>query len=149
MDPREKVSDSPVGWVAAHARRYVKSDGASGHKWYGKDTLLLTTRGRKTGRLRRTPLIYGRDGERYIVVASNGGKKNHPCWYLNLVEHPEVGLQVGADRFTGRAHTATTEEKPRLWKLMASILPQYNTFQKKTVRDIPVVIVEPVRSSAT
>ena len=145
MEPWEEVSDSPVGWVAAHARRYVRTDGASGHKWYGKDTLLLTTRGRKTGRLRRTPLIYGRDGDLYVVVASNGGKKNHPFWYLNLVEHPEVGLQVGAYRFTGLAHTATAEEKPRLWKLMSSVLPQYNSFQRQTARDIPVVIVEAFR----
>ena len=142
MDPREEVSDSPVGWVAAHARRYVKSDGTSGHKWYGKDTLLLTTRGRRTGRLRRTPLIYGRDEERYVVVASNGGKKKHPLWYLNLVENPEVGLQVGEDRFIARARPATPGEKPRLWKLMVEILPQYNSFQRQTIRDIPVVIFE-------
>jgi deazaflavin-dependent oxidoreductase (nitroreductase family) len=87
-------------------------------------------------------LIYGTDGDRYLLVASNGGAAKHPSWYLNLVEHPEVQLQVGADKFAARARTATTEEKPRLWRLMAAILPQYDSYQKRTRRDIPVVIVE-------
>lgn len=141
--------DSPTGWVAQHIRRYLKTDGRSGHKWYGMNTLLLTTRGRKTGKLRRTALIYGLDGDRYLVVASNGGAPNHPSWYLNLVVHPEVELQVGAAKFAARARTATAEEKPRLWQLMASILPQYNSYQEKAGRDIPVVIVERASGSLT
>jgi deazaflavin-dependent oxidoreductase (nitroreductase family) len=128
--------------VAKHIRRYVETDGESGHRWNGKDTLLITTRGRRSGRLRRTALIYGRDGDRYLVVASQGGAPNHPSWYLNLVHEPEVELQVGADRFAARARTATQKEKPRLWRLMAAILPEYDRFQKKTSRDIPVVILE-------
>ena len=82
------VTDSPVGWVNAHVRRYVESGGASGHRWSGTDTLLLTTRGRRTGLLRRTALIYGRDDDRFVVVGSNGGKAVHAsppprifqCW---------------------------------------------------------------------
>jgi deazaflavin-dependent oxidoreductase (nitroreductase family) len=142
MGRQEQVFDSPAGWVARHIRRYVESDGRRGHKWGGKDALLLTTRGRRSGKLRRTALIYGTDGDRYLLVASNGGAAKHPSWYLNLVEHPEVQLQVGADTFAARARTATTEEKPRLWRLMAAILPQYDSYQKRTRRDIPVVIVE-------
>jgi len=142
MGRQEEVFDSPAGWVARHIRRYVESDGMRGHKWGGKDALLLTTRGRRSGKLRRTALIYGTDGDRYLLVASNGGAAKHPSWYLNLVEHPEVQLQVGADKFAARARTATTEEKPRLWRLMAAILPQYDSYQKRTRRDIPVVIVE-------
>jgi deazaflavin-dependent oxidoreductase (nitroreductase family) len=142
--PREEILDSPTGWVAKHVRRYVETDGRSGHRWYGKDTLLLTTRGRRSGRLRRTALIYGREGDRYLVVASNGGARDHPAWYLNLADHPEVELQVGPEKFTARARTATAEEKPRLWRLMASIFPQYNSYQKKAGRDIPVVILEHV-----
>jgi deazaflavin-dependent oxidoreductase (nitroreductase family) len=142
MAAPEEVTDSPTGWVAKHVRRYVESGGASGHRWYGKDTLLLTTRGRKSGKLRRTALIYGRDGDRYLLVASNGGAAKHPSWYLNLVEHPEVQLQVGADRFAGRARRASPEEKRRLWPLMVSILPRYDSYQQKTSRDIPLVIVE-------
>lgn len=79
-DEQNEITDSPVEWVADHVRRYVTSGGKSGHRWSGLDTLLITTRGRKTGVLRRTALIYGRDGERYIVVASNGGKPKNPAW---------------------------------------------------------------------
>jgi deazaflavin-dependent oxidoreductase (nitroreductase family) len=143
MSPPEEVKDSPTGWVASHIRRYVDSDGDNGHEWRpGVHTLLLTTRGRRSGKLRRTALIYGRDGDRYLVVASVGGAAKHPAWYLNLVEHPEVEVQVGAERFAARARTATVEEKPRLWSLMAGIWPAYDSYQKKTRRDIPVVILE-------
>ena len=143
MSPPEEVKDSPTGWVASHIRRYVDSDGDNGHEWRpGVYTLLLTTRGRRSGKLRRTALIYGRDGDRYLVVASIGGAAKHPAWYLNLVEHPEVEVQVGPERFTARARTATVEEKPRLWSLMAGIWPSYDGYQKKTGRDIPVVILE-------
>jgi deazaflavin-dependent oxidoreductase (nitroreductase family) len=143
MEPDEQVVDSPEGWVARHIRRYVDSDGATGHEWRpGVFTLLLTTRGRRSGVWRRTALIYGRDGDRYVVVASLGGSARHPAWYLNLREHPEVRVQVGPDRFTATARTATADEKPRLWALMTSIYPAYEGFQRKTRRDIPVVILE-------
>jgi deazaflavin-dependent oxidoreductase (nitroreductase family) len=139
----EEVLDSPEGWVARHIRRYVASDGANGHEWRpGVFTLLLTTRGRRSGKLRRTALIYGRDGDRYLVVASLGGSARHPAWYLNLVEHPEVEVQVGAERFAATARPASAEEKPRLWALMTAIYPTYQSFQRKTRRDIPVVILE-------
>jgi len=141
---REEIVDSPTGWVARHVRRYVETDGRSGHKWNGRQTLLLTTRGRKSGKLRRTALIYGQDGDRYLLVASNGGARNHPFWYLNLTAQPEVQVQVGADKFTARARTAGAAEKPRLWRLMAAIWPDYDRYQKRTSRDIPVVIVERV-----
>ena len=143
MAPHEEVTDSPTGWVAKHIHRYVETDGREGHEWRGVPTLLLTTRGRKSGKLRRTALIYGKDGEeRYLLVASKGGAPEHPSWYLNLTEHPEVEVQVGADKFAARARTADAQEKPRLWQVMASIWPDYNGYQKKTGRDIPVVIVE-------
>ncbi len=143
MAPQEEVTDSPTGWVAEHVDRYVETDGREGHEWRGVPTLLLTTRGRKSGKLRRTALIYGKDGEeRYLLVASKGGAPEHPSWYLNLVAHPEVEVQVGPDKFVARARTADAREKPRLWQLMTSIWPDYDVYQKKTGRDIPVVIVE-------
>lgn len=147
MTSQEEVFESPTGWVARHVRRYVETDGRSGHRWGGAHTLLLTTRGRKSGKLRRTALIYGRDGDRYLVVASKGGAKKHPSWYLNLTENPEVQVQVGADRFAARALTATAEEKLRLWRLMASIWPEYERYQAKTKREIPVVVVARVGST--
>jgi deazaflavin-dependent oxidoreductase (nitroreductase family) len=141
----EEVIDSPVGWVNQHIRGYVESDGEKGHRWRGVDTLLLTTRGRKSGKLRRTALIYGRDGDRFVVVASKGGAKKHPEWYLNLVENPEVEVQVGAEKFKARARPASPDEKPKLWHLMTSIWTEYDSYQARTKREIPVVILEPLR----
>jgi len=138
----EEVFDSPSGWVAGHIREYVETGGEKGHEWRGVHTLLLTTRGRRSGKLRRTALIYGRDGDRYLVVASKGGAKKHPAWYLNLTENPDVEVQVGADTFSAKARPATAEEKPRLWGIMTSIWPDYDSYQRKTTRDIPVVILE-------
>ena len=126
----------PDGWVNSHIRRYVETDGRKGHKWYGLDTLLLTTRGRRSGKLRRTALIYGTDSDGFVVVGSNGGARKHPTWYVNLLKHPEVEVQVGAEKFLARARGATGEERARLWRMMASLFPQYDSYQKKTSREI-------------
>ena len=139
---QEKIYDSPSSWVRTHIQNYVETEGHKGHAWNGVYTLLLTTRGRKTGKLRRTALIYGQDGERYVVVASKGGHPFHPAWYLNLKENPEVQIQVAADKFTARAHTAAGAERERLWALMAEIWPDYIKYQGKTKREIPVVVLE-------
>lgn len=142
MQQNEEVLDSPTGWVAKHIRTYVESGGAKGHKFSGHDSLLLITRGRRTGKLRRTALYYGRDGDRYVLVASNGGKAHDPLWYLNLLEEPEVALQVGKDIFSARARPANEKEKPALWQMMVKIFPQYESYQRKAKREIPVIIVE-------
>ena len=140
----EQVIDNPRGWVADHIHEYVDSDGAKGHEWRDVKTLLLTTRGRKSGQLRRTALIYGRDGENYLVVASQGGAAKHPLWYQNLPSDPNVRLQVGADKFMAKARAASAEEKSGLWPVMTAIWPAYDDYQAKTARDIPVVILERV-----
>ena len=139
----EPYSTSPVGWVAEHVRAYLDSDGQDGHRYSGQDTLLLTTRGRRTGARRRTPLIYGRSGDAYVVVGSNGGHATHPAWYLNLVADPEVAVQVGAHRFTARARTAGPGERPALWALMAGQFGQYERYAATAGREIPVVVIEP------
>ena len=143
MGSNEEVYDSPKGWVKDHIKDYVESNGKNGHLWRGVHTLLLTTRGRKTGKLHRTALIYGQDGKNFLIVASNGGAPKHPNWYQNLVLDPKVEIQVGADKYTANARTASKEEKPRLWKLMAAIFPNYLDYQAKTTREIPVVTIEP------
>jgi deazaflavin-dependent oxidoreductase (nitroreductase family) len=143
LDWEQDVADSPSGWVREHVQRYARTNGESGHRWSGVNTLLLTTRGRKTGKLRRTALIYGRDGDRLVVVGSRGGHDKHPAWYLNLLEHPEVHVQVGAEKFVARAHTTSGAERSRLWDMMAAIWPQYEQYQQRTTREIPVVILEP------
>ena len=141
---QEEVFDSPTGWVAQHIKEYVESDGAKGHEWQGITTLLLTTRGRKSGKLRRSALIYGRDGTSYVIVGSTGGAPTHPSWYLNLVANPEVTVQVGAETFTARARTASGSERQRLWSMMAGIFPNYDAYQAKTEREIPIVVLDPI-----
>ena len=142
MADQEEVIDSSVGWVAKHVRRYIETDGKEGYHYNGMPTLLLTTRGRKSRKLYRTALAYGQDGDRYLLVASNGGADEDPSWYRNLAANPEVELQVKADKFTARARTASPEEKPPLWQIMLKVLPRYDQYQKKARRDIPLVILE-------
>ena len=132
------------GWIADHLKRYLATNGADGHLWNGVQTLLLTTTGRKSGAKQQLPLIYGRDGAHYVIVASRGGAPDHPGWYKNLVAHPEVKLQVAADRFAARARTATGDERTRLWQVMTKIWPAYDEYQGKTSRQIPVVVLERV-----
>ena len=138
----EEVLDSPNDWVAQHIRDYVQSNGRNGHLFRGVPTLLLTTRGRRSGVRRRTALIYGEAGDSYLVIASDGGAPKHPAWYLNLAEDPAVDVQIGAEIFPAWARIASDAEKPLLWQQMTAILPSYNTYQAKAARDIPLVILE-------
>jgi deazaflavin-dependent oxidoreductase (nitroreductase family) len=142
MPSKKQITDSPKGWVAKHIQDYVNTDGKKGHKWNGHLTLLLTIRGRKSGVLRRTALIYGTDDDNYLLVASNGGSDSHPNWYLNLLKDPKVELQVGAEKFKAKAKVASEEEKPRLWKIMTKVFPTYNRYQKNTEREIPLIVLE-------
>lgn len=142
----ERIYDSPTGWVARHIEDYVRTDGARGHRWHGADTLLLVTRGRKSGKLRRSALIYGQSGEHFVVVASRGGAAHHPQWYLNLSEDPEVSIQVGAQTFPARARTTEGTERESLWEMMARIWPAYDSYQARTDRQIPVVVLTPAKS---
>ena len=136
------AESAPRPWFADHVERYLETDGEDGHDWNGRPTLLLTTRGRKTGEAHTLPLIYGRDGDRLLVVASRGGAPNHPSWYLNLLADPEVDVQVKGDRFHARAHPAGPDEKPRLWQTMTTVFPDYAVYQTRTAREIPVVVLE-------
>ncbi|TDD36709.1 nitroreductase family deazaflavin-dependent oxidoreductase [Actinomadura sp. KC06] len=127
-----------------HVARYQETDGEEGHEWRGTVTLLLTTTGRHTRKERTTPLIYQLDGDAHIVVASDGGADDDPLWYKNIQADPEVKVQVKGDKFTARARTATQDEKPALWAKMTAVWPDYDVYQTKTSRDIPVVILERV-----
>ena len=142
MTDLDNPIDPEPGWQREHVERYVASDGADGHIWRdGVPTLLLTTVGRRSGQARRTPLIYGRDGDRYLIVASKGGSDDPPEWYRNLAADPRVRIQVGPDTFDATAHTATPEEKARLWPVMTAVWPDYDAYQTKTSRDIPLVVL--------
>jgi deazaflavin-dependent oxidoreductase (nitroreductase family) len=137
--------DATDDWQADHIRRYLATDGRDGHEWRpGVFTLLLTTLGRRSGRPRRSALIYGRDGDRFVVVASKGGAAQDPFWYRNLVADPQVRVQVMGDTFDATAEVAGADDRARLWPMMAGIWPAYDEYQNKTEREIPVVVLTPV-----
>jgi deazaflavin-dependent oxidoreductase (nitroreductase family) len=138
-----EVFDNPTGWVARHIRRYVESGGTSGHIFNGNDALLLTTRGRRTGRLRRTALYYGRDGERYVLAATALRDGGDPAWYLNLLHNPAVVVQVRSEIFAAIATPATASERPRLWGLMVETVPKYLDYERRAGRELRVVVIEP------
>jgi deazaflavin-dependent oxidoreductase (nitroreductase family) len=125
-----------------HVDRYRATGGAEGHDWRGTTALILTTTGRHSGEPRDAPLIYQKHGDDYLVVASKGGAPRPPAWYLNLQADPDVEVQVGPDRFRARARTATAEERPALWSIMTAVWPDYDRYQTKTSREIPVVVLE-------
>jgi deazaflavin-dependent oxidoreductase (nitroreductase family) len=136
-------------WAVEHVERYRASNGADGHIWTGFDgtgkfpCLLLTTTGRKSGEARTTPLIYGEDGGEFMIIASQGGRPDHPAWYKNILSNATVEFQVGPDIYSATARTATAEERARLWPMMAEIYPPYDAYQEKAAasREIPLVIL--------
>jgi proline iminopeptidase len=133
---------------AEHIRRYEETDGKEGHIWMnGAPTLVLTSTGRKSGQQRKTALIYQEAEGNYLVVASDGGAPNHPAWYLNLLAQPKVTVQVAADKFAATARTATAEERAKYWHLMTAVWRHYADYERKTTREIPLVVLEPVRSA--
>ncbi|MGO9975286.1 MAG: nitroreductase family deazaflavin-dependent oxidoreductase [Solirubrobacteraceae bacterium] len=125
-----------------HVDRYVATGGAEGHDWQGTTALILTTKGRRTGEERDSPLIYQPHGGAYVVVASKGGALDHPAWYKNLAADPHVRVQVLDDRFDAVARTAEGAEREELWKLMTQAWPAYDQYQTKTDREIPVVVLD-------
>ena len=126
-----------------HVKAYRESDGEVGYLWNGVPTLLLTVVGRRTGEPRTTPLIFATDGDDHLVVASMGGAPMHPQWYRNLVANPRAEIQVKADRLQVVARTASPAEKPRLWDIVRGVWPNYDVYQSRTDRDIPVVVLSP------
>jgi deazaflavin-dependent oxidoreductase (nitroreductase family) len=125
-----------------HVRVYRETDGERGYHWRGTTILLLTTTGHKSGQERTTPLIHRTDGDRWVVVASKGGAPDHPGWYKNLQADPEATVQVRGEVIPVRASTAQDSERERLWKLMTEVWPDYDEYQKKTDREIPIVVFE-------
>jgi deazaflavin-dependent oxidoreductase (nitroreductase family) len=126
-----------------HVRQYEATSGQTGFEWNGTHILILRTKGRSSGELRKAPLIFGRDGADYLVVASKGGAEDHPGWYKNLSASPDIEIQVKGDVLPVRARTATAEEKKRLWPVMTKEWVDYDKYQKSTTRDIPLVILSP------
>lgn len=142
-DNSDKYSTPDLSLVGdEHVRRYRETNGEVGYLWNGAPCLILTTTGRKSGKRRDNALICGFDGDACIVVASKGGAPAHPDWYRNLVADPNVEVQVKADRFAATARTAEGVERERLWALMTETWPNYDQYQERTDRLIPVVVLE-------
>jgi len=142
---------SEIPWIAAHIALY-QTDPEQARLWDSTPvggpgllpTLLLTTKGRRSGEPRPLPLIYGTAGNSYVVIASKGGMPTHPLWFRNLEAEPACEVQVGAKHFSARARVATGEERARLWQQLAAIYPPYLDYQKATERRIPVVVLDPI-----
>jgi deazaflavin-dependent oxidoreductase (nitroreductase family) len=130
-------------FVDMSVRLYRWTGGRFGGKVKGAPVLLLDCTGRKTGRMRTTPVLYLEDGSDLVVVASRGGSDAMPAWYLNLKANPATSVQVGSDRHAVRARDATAEERERLWPRLVEMFPDYNVYQERTERRIPVVILRP------
>ncbi len=126
-----------------HVERYLETDGEDGYRWRNDSTvLLLITTGRRSGEERINALIFRPYGDAYTVVASRGGDDRPPAWFLNLRDEPAIEVQIKGDRFPVRARVATPEEKPTLWAEMVEAWPDYDAYQEKTDREIPVVVLE-------
>jgi len=133
-------------WVMSRANTWVfrATGGRLGSRFLGgAPVCLVTMKGRKTGQLRTVPLIYLEDGGEYVIVASKGGMDQHPVWYLNLVANPDAEVEIGSERIAVHARTASREEKERLWPRLVEIYPDYADYQRRTEREIPVVILHP------
>ena len=141
------INATPLGaWLrSAHSALYRASGGKIGNKTFGCETFLLTTTGAKTGKPRTAPLLYLKDGKHFVIVASNGGSPAHPAWFVNLTKTPEAAVQIGRDVTKVRARQANAQEKARLWPLLTKFYQGYEVYQSVTKREIPVVILEPVK----
>ena len=127
-----------------HVRRYRETNGEVGYLWNNATILLLTTTGRKSGQPRTSALIFGYDGDDMLLIASKGGAPDHPGWYRNLVANPDVEVQVGTKKLKAKARTVTGEERAKLWPVALKFWPPYADYAKKTEREIPVVVLDPV-----
>jgi proline iminopeptidase len=148
-----KLAPNLPKWMLDHSHRYISSGGTDGHMYtvtppgYAEMTvpsLLLTTTGRKSGEKFIFPLFYGETGDGYVIVASKGGAPEHPGWYKNLVANPHVEVQVGTKKLKAVARTVTGEERAKLWEQAVQFWPPYADYAKKTDREIPVVVLDPV-----
>jgi F420H(2)-dependent quinone reductase len=137
---------SPEQYVADQVETYERSNGTEGNTMMGKPVIILTTKGARSGRLRKTPLMRVEHQGRYAVVASKGGAPEHPVWYHNLVAHPHVELQDGAGKWDMQAREARGDEKAEWWQRAVEAWPDYAEYQKKTDREIPLFVLEPVEA---
>jgi deazaflavin-dependent oxidoreductase (nitroreductase family) len=134
---------SPTGWVAEQVALYEGSGGAEGTTLRGLPVIIVTNTGRKTGAIRKTPLMKVTDGTSYVLIASRGGAPTHPVWYYNLKADPSVEIRDGVEVYPMRVREVVdSTERSRLWDLAVEAYPPYQDYQEKTDRTIPVFIAE-------
>src|ERR1043165_6295351 len=122
-------------------KEFRENGGETFGPFKGRPLLLLTTKGAKSGNELTVPVVYTRDGDRYVIIASMGGAPKSPAWYHNLVANPEVTLEVGTEKFQAKASVAQSPERERLYAAQAAIMPAFTEYQQKTTRVIPVVVL--------
>jgi deazaflavin-dependent oxidoreductase (nitroreductase family) len=146
------VTDEQNSWLQDHVRRYLATDGADGY-WADftavggparAPNLILTVTGRRSGEPRTFGLIYGDYGDGYVIVGSKGGAPRHPAWYFNILDNPNVQVQIKERKFSARARVASGDERAKLWEMMSGLYSGYRDVQQKTDREFPVVVLEPV-----
>jgi deazaflavin-dependent oxidoreductase (nitroreductase family) len=115
--------------------------GKVGGTFAGAPMILVTTKGAKSGVERTTPLVHSRDGDNYVIIASYAGAPKHPAWFLNIQAAPEVTVEVGTETFRAKATIPEGAERERLYKAQAALMPNFDAYQQKTSRVIPVVVL--------
>ena len=128
-----------------HVRVYRETNGEKGYIWNGVPILLLTTTGRKSGQPRTIPIIFTQYGDSWVIIASKGGSPTHPKWYLNILDDPNVQVQVKANIQEAKARTAESPEREKIWAECVKTWPNYDIYQSRTDRQIPVVVIDAVR----
>ena len=141
----ERIGSVFVKWMsAANTALFRASGGRFGAKFrYGAPVLLLITKGRKSGAPRTAPLLYLREGNDFVVVASKGGMSHHPLWFKNLEANPDAEVEIGTQRIKVHARHVSDEEKARLWPKLVQMYPDYDDYQARTERNIPVLLLSP------
>ena len=135
---------SPTEWVRNQVELYERSGGTEGTSLNGLAVIIVTNKGRKTGAIRKTPLMRVADGDNYVLVASRGGAPTHPVWYYNLQADPNVEIRDGVDVHSMKVREVEdSAERQRLWDIAVEAFPPYQEYQDKTDRSIPVFIAEP------
>ena len=137
MSERQEFNQKVIDEFRANA-------GKVGGMFEGMPMVLLTVKGAKSGKTYTTPLVYSKDGARYVLIASMAGAPNNPDWYHNIKTNPSVTLEIGAERFAAKATVTSGEERERLYNAQAAIMPIFNDYRKKTTRQIPVIALERV-----
>lgn len=131
--------DNPQPWARKNIEEYLASNGAKVDHPMAGDMILLYTRGRKTGQIRRVPVVHYPDGEDMIVIASKGGAPEHPAWFLNLRDHPQVWVRHKSELFEARASVLEGREYEEMWDRVTDWAPGFQQYQDRTERQIPLV----------